>query len=217
MSELLFERAKNPMHIGYTKSKLKELEKQLWEKDLDSNEIIKILNDAFSNLLVRFESTYSNKQSDYGNVGLDGGNFSPSGWITINLTQDIDEVLNGQTRAYYSEFVDLCTSLIGHELKHRDQVIKSYKNLDNIPDTDDVKKYLKDHREIEAYAVQAALELLSQFSKKEIIAKLSSSKEFSNLGLWSEAVKWYTYTFDNGDPILKKFVKKIVEILTEED
>src|ERR1035437_4016218 len=168
-SEFLLERAKIPMHTGYARQKLKELEKKLWEKDLDSNEIVTILNAAFSNLLVRFEHSYSNKESDYTRVGLNGAELSPSGWITVNVTQDIDEVLNDETRAYYSEFVDLGTSLIDHELAHRDQALKSLKNFDNVPDTEDVKKYLKDHREIEAYAVQAALELLAQFSKKEII------------------------------------------------
>ena len=211
----LFERAKRPLFLGSVTHDLKDLESKLWSKDLSVSEIIKILNTKLEKYLIRFQETYTNKTSEYSRVGLDGGEFSGSGWITINMTQDADEVLNDQTRVYYSEFVDLATALIGHEMKHRDQILKSLKNFDDIPDTEDSKKYLSDHREIEAYAMQAVLELLPQLGKKDILSKLSNKLE--KLADWSEAVKWYTYTFDEGDPVLKKFVKKIYEILDDEE
>ena len=96
--------------------------------------------------------------------------------------------------------------MIGHELTHRDQVLKSVKNFDKIPDTDDRVKYLSDHREIEAYAVQAALELLPQLGKTDTLSKLSNLEKLST---WSNAVKMYVHTFDDGSPILKKFAKKL--------
>jgi tRNA isopentenyl-2-thiomethyl-A-37 hydroxylase MiaE len=216
-SEFLVERAKIPMHSGFVKYELNQLKSKLWDKNLEIGEILDILNKTFSKFLIRFEETYSNANSDYSAVGLDGGSFSASGWITVNLMSDANEFFNGDTRSYYSEFVDLCSALIGHELTHRDQVLKSLKNFDNAPDTDDMVKYLKDHRELESYAVQAALELLSHFSKKEILSKLSSSRELDKLSAWSEAIKWYTHTFETSDPTFKKFLKKIVEIITEED
>ena len=213
----LFERAKKPMHLGFINSELNALKSVLWDKNLSINEIIKILNETFEKFLIRFEETYSNKESEYTRVGLDGGDFSSSGWITIYLTHDIDDVLNGNTNVYYDEFVDLCTALIGHELMHRDQVIKSLKNYDKVPDVDDIKKYLSDHREIEAYAIQTALELLNNFSKKEIIKKLSSTRELEKLANWSEGLKWYVYMFDLHSPIVKKFLKKVVEVINDED
>lgn len=215
--KVLLEKAKTPMHLSFVKHELAGLKDKLWDKNLEVGEILDILNKTFSKFLIRFEETYSSTNSDYSAVGLDGGSFSPSGWITVNLMSDSGEFFNGSTHSYYSEFVDLCTALIGHELTHRDQVIKSLKNFDNAPDPRDVVKYLKDHRELESYAVQASLELLSHFSKKEILSKLSSSRELDRLSTWSEAVKWYTHNFETSDPTFKKFLKKIVEIITEED
>lgn len=216
-SQFLLEKAKKPMHLGYIKSELNSLKSKLWDKDLPTHEIIDILNQKLSKFLIRFTETTSNKTSDYSAVGLDGGDFSSSGWITINMLSDANEFFNGEGRSYYSEFVDLCSALIGHELTHREQAIKATKNLEDAPNPDDIKKYLKDHRELESYAVQAALELLSHFDKKEILSKLTSSKELDNLSSWSEAMKWYTHTFETTDPVFKKFLKKIVEILTEDD
>lgn len=217
IAEIILEKAKIPMHLGFVKSELSKLKSKLWDKNLDVSEIIEILNQTFSKFLIRFEEVHSGANSDYSAVGLDGGNLSASGWITVNIMSDADEVFNADTTSDYSEFVNLCSALIGHELTHRDQLLKSLKNFDNVPDPDDIVKYLKDHRELESYAVQAALELLSHFDKKEIISKLSSSKELYNLSLWSEALKWYTHNFETSDPTFKKFLKKIVEIISEED
>jgi len=214
--EFLSEKTKTPMHLGFVRHELNQLKPQLWDKNLEVGDILDILNKTFGKFLIRFEETYSNANSNYSVVGLDGGSFSASGWITINVMSDADEFFNGDTRSYYSEFVDLCTALIGHELTHREQVLKSLKNFDNAPDTDNMVKYLKDHRELESYAVQAALELLSHFSKTEILSKLSSSIELDKLSAWSEAIKWYTHNFETSDPTFKKFLKKIVDIITND-
>ena len=210
----LFEQAKKPQFLNSVIADIKSLEGDLWEKDLEVPEIIEILNQKLEMYLIRFEETFANGESEYSRVGLSGGEFSSSGWVTVGITHDADEVLNGETNVYFSEFLDLCAALIGHELTHREQVLKSLKNFVNIPDTDDRTKYLSDHREIEAYAVQAALELLPQLGKVETLSKLSN---LESLSIWSNVVKMYAHTFDNDSPILKKFVKKLYELLHENE
>lgn len=210
----LFERTTKPRHLNAVTADIKSLEKKLWDCNLEVPEIIEILNKQLEKYLIRFEEVFSRGNSEYSAVGINGGEFSPSGWITIGITHDADEVFNGDTNAYFSEFLDACSAVIGHELTHRDQVLKSVKNFDNVPDTDNLIQYLSDHREIEAYAVQAALELLPPLGKADVLSKLS---RLEKLTLWSNAVKMYVHTFEEGSPILKKFVKKLYSILNDND
>lgn len=189
---------------------------QIWENDLQLHEIIEHLDDVLGKYLIRFEETYIGGESEYSSVGLGGGEMTPSGWVVVNYHRDLDDVLNGGGTMYYEDFARLLIALIGHELVHREQLLKSVKNFDNIPDPDDIIKYLSDHREIGAYAIQACLELLEQLDKGEILEKLKSESGQNHLALFSEGLKWYVRTFEPGDPVLKKFFKKIFEILEDD-
>ena len=215
--QFLSERATKPEYLSGIAYELKALKPELWENDLSISEIALKLKKALSKYLIRFEESYSSADSEYGTVGLNGAEISGSGWITVNYTSELEDVLNGEHQVYYEDFTRLLGALLGHELKHREQLLKSTKNFDNAPDTEDKVKYLSDHREIEAYAIQASLELLSQLDVNEILEKLKTEKGLSNLSLYSEGIKWYLFTFDSGSAVLKKFLKKVYEVLTEPD
>ena len=213
----LFERAQRPLHLSAIKYDVERLKGTIWENELSLSEIVEQLEDVLNKYLIRFEESYSDGESEYSAVGLGGGQMTASGWVVINYHRDLDDVLNGAGTMYYEDFTRLLMALIGHELTHREQLLKSTKNFDNIPDTDDKIKYLSDHREIEAFAIQACLELLDQLSKEEILEKLKSERGQSHLALFSEGLKWYTRMFNSGDPTLKKFLKKVFEILEDDE
>lgn len=215
--QFLSERAQRPHHLSAIKYNIDRLKGKLWEKGLQLDEIIEHLENELGRYLIRFEETYADGESEYSAVGLGGGQMTANGWVVINYRRDLDDVLNGDGTMYYEDFSRLLVALIGHELAHREQLLKSTKNFDNIPETDDTIKYLSDHREIEAYAIQACLELLEQLSKEEILEKLKSERGQSHLALFSEGLKWYVRTFDSGDPVLKKFLKKVFEILEDDE
>ena len=212
---LLVEKAKHPNFIGSIKHELVQLKPKLWSKDLDLENVLEILKTVFRKYMIKLVESYDDRDSEYSSVGLNGGALTSSGWIEIGYTSYLKEVLNDETREQYEDFVRLICALIAHELTHREQVDKSLKNFEDIPDTTDIKKYLSDHRELEAYAAQASIELLGSFTIEEVISKLKTDRGLDELSMYSEGLKWYTHTFSSG-PILKKFLKKIIEILNDE-
>lgn len=115
----------------------------------------------------------------------------------------------------YNDFAALLTALISHELTHREQLLSSVRNLDNLePPDGDVKKYLGAQQEINAYAVQAALELLHAFDASEILEKLKTERGVHNLALYSEGLKWYVNFFNPDTREYKTFMKKLYELIT---
>lgn len=215
--QFLTERARTPVHLGYVKSKLKELRPVLWEKDLTTDQILDALNDAFGKLLVRFDVHGVYRESNYGRAGLGGAEYSHTGWITIHLLDDIDLTLDGRTHAQYEDFSSLCAASIAHELTHRDQVLKHDGNIDNPKDPDRLRDYLADHREMESFAVQAALEMLASFDGVEILKKLSSSKGIEELSKYSDSLEMYLSVFNMPSSIMNKFLKKLHAVLTEDE
>ena len=214
--QFLGERARTPSNLGYVKSKLKELKSILWEKDLTTNQILDALNDAFGNALIRFDVHGEYRDSNYGRAGLGGAEYSHTGWIIIHLLDDIELTLDGRTPAQYEDFSNLCAASIAHELAHRDQVLKHSGNMDKPKDPDRLRDYLSDHREMESFAVQAALEMLASFDNAEILKKLSSSNGIEELSKYSDSLEMYLRAFSTPSAVMNKFLKKLFVVLKEE-
>lgn len=213
----LAEQATLPHYVNSIRYELTQLKATLWDQQLTLPIMVEHLSSVLNKYLIRLVEEYDeHPTSEYAGVGLNGATMSPSGWITVNYTTYLEDVLNADGREYYEDFVRLFIALVGHELAHREQVLKSSHNFHNPPDPEHIDSYLKDHRELDAYAVQAALELLAQFNVADILSKLKTSRGINELSLYSEGLKWYVYTFDSG-PVMQKFLKKLYELLTTED
>ena len=213
--EFITERASHHSSLPAIQQKLRALKPALWDKELTISEIIETLETALRLHFIMFEEVLDTvPESEYAAVGLNGGYYnSYTGIITVGLTWHIEEVLNGETREYYEDFIRLLCSIIAHELKHQDQVDKSSHNAYNTPETDDIPAYLADHRELEAYAAQTAEELQSQLDLDDILQKLKTDKGRDELGLYSEGLKVYNSYFYS-TPVLNKFINKVYSILT---
>jgi len=212
---ILTERAIHHPSLPVIRTTLQNLKSELWENDLVNVEIESILNARLRRFYVKFNEVSDTAQdSEYSNVGLNGADYNPStGFITIGYTWHLAEVLNGETREYFEDFTRLLLAVISHELKHQEQTDKSPHNARNPQDPDDIKAYLSDSRELEAYAAQAAIELEGQLSTEEVLQKLKTERGRDELSLYSEGVRWYVTHFDSS-PLLNKFFSKLYSILT---
>jgi len=208
----LFE-AKRPEHLGFVKDKLKELKSSLYDHDLSNEQIRRALNHAFEKFMITFVINPAGRESNYSRVGLGGAECDAGGHITIHLTDDVYDALNGG--AYYEEFVDLCAASIAHELTHREQIMKHARNGENAKDPDRLRDYLEDHREIEAFAVQAAMELFSAFEAKDILAKLAKSSDLEYLAKYSDSLEMYLSVFNPPSSTLNRFLKKLHSVVSE--
>ena len=213
--EFIAERAEHHVSLPSIQRILRTLKPKLWDQGLNISEIVTVLESALRLHFVMFEEVPDTvPESEYATVGLNGGYYNPhTGVITVGITWHIEEVLNGDTRVYYEDFTRLLASIIAHELKHKNQVEKSEHNADNVPETDDIKAYLADHRELEAYAAQAAAELQSQLSVDDILQKLKTDGGRDELSLYSEGLKVY-HSYFYGSPVLNKFISKVYSIIS---
>lgn len=206
----LFEKASLPKHTPFVRTKLSELKASLWGHDLSGLQIKACLNSAFAPLMIKFTlNPTPDKDSEYARVGLDGAEYTPDGWVVVHLTDEIADVLGDNTRAEYEDFVNLCTASISHELKHRDQVLKHEANSDNAKDPERLRDYLSDHRELESFAVQCALELLASWEPKQITAKMGSWAGREELMKYSEVLKLYDSVFHMPSALMARFYKKL--------
>ena len=214
-SEFIVERATHHTSLSAIQQTLRDLKSELWGNDLTIVEISSILNARLRRYFIKFEEVSDTAQdSEYSNVGINGGEYNPgTGYVTIGYTWRLEDVLNGNTREYYEDFTRLLLAVIAHELKHQDQVDKSRHNAYNPQDTNNIKAYLSDSRELEAYAAQAAVELQNQLDTDDILQKLKTERGRDELALYSEGVKWYVTHFDSS-PLLNKFFSKLYTIIT---
>lgn len=211
----LFEKAQLPKSTHFTLSKLEDLKGSLWKHGLSARQIQACLNNAFAPLMVEFTLSASPKhQNQYTSVGLDGAGYSSDGWITVNIINGVTEVLNGNTDKQYQDFVNLCGALIVHELRHREQVTKHKANGLNGKHPDRVRDYLLDHREMDSFAAQCAIELLSFFSPNEILNKASTSAGLKELKGKSEVLNAYVSVFRTPSNVMNKFLKKVHSVIT---
>lgn len=210
--DLLLERPERPAQYRQVKDVLAQLKNELWCKGLTTRQALNILREPFERLLICFNEVdsqpYSAAQAH--RFSIDGASFDvDNSWITVNLCDDLHETLENEMSSY-EEFSGILTSIISHELVHRDQLLKTVHTKQNVPNPSKFVEYLKDHREIEAHAVQAALELLTHFSIDEAKSKL---KKISDAELYSDALVAYAHHFDEDTPTWKRFIKKLYQVL----
>lgn len=211
----LFEKAQLPKNTHFTLSKLEDLKGSMWKHGLSARQIQACLNNAFAPLMVKFTLSASPKhQNQYTQAGLDGASFTSSGWIRVNLTDRVADVLNGNTNLDYQHFVNLCGAYIVHELRHREQVAKHKANGLNGKDPDRLRDYLLDHREMDSFAAQCAIELLSFFSPNQILSMASTSTGLKELKNKSEVLKAYISVFRTPSSTMNKFLKKVHSVIT---
>lgn len=209
----LLEAPKRPQLEATVRLRLKHLKAKLWQQELTTQQAINILNLEFCNLLIGFNETSSipNSQSQAHRLSLDGAEMSQTGWITVHICDDLDELLNDDANISYEEFADTLNATIAHELVHREQFLKTVKTIEDIPNPNHMKSYLADHREVEAYAVQTALELLASFSIAE--AKRLLSTRLHEAELYSDALRAYSINFEPETNTWKLFIKKVYQVL----
>ncbi len=207
------ERAELPKHTTFVVHKLSELKSSLWEHELSNKQIQACLNSAFAALMVKFTVVDAPwKQSQYTEAGLDGAQYEHDGWITVLLTDDIQDVLDGSSSVQYEDFANLCAASISHELRHRDQILKHSANALNAKDPEQLRDYLADHREIDAFAVQCAIELMSFWDANDIIMKMKQTRDLEHLAKWSDVLKMYLRMFDTSS-VTRRLLKKLHSIL----
>lgn len=215
--QFLAEATRVPSASAWVKAKLIELKPILWERGLHLNDILAALNREFAKLMIRFDAKGAYRNSDNGNAGIGNAQYSPSGWITVHLLDDVDDVLNNKHRVKYEDFAHLCYALIAHELNHREQVLKHDGDMDNPKDPENQREYLSDHRELESYVIQACLELQLKLDKKDILGKLGTTAGVAYLAKHSDSLNMYLTVFHSPSHIMQKFLKKLHDVLRNSD
>jgi hypothetical protein len=207
--------------VAYTRLLLDKIKPQVVDKDLSYDEVEEIFNKYFRPFGVLFDKStrfYNNFDSsnDAINVCLDGGSYDlHTGFITIQFLDDVQSVVADSYR--WTEFVQILCAILGHELVHRQQVEKA--NIEKIKAPADPyhrRKYLSHRHEIMAYAQQAAYELqaVTGYSPDRIINMLKSIKDTERqLFSFSYPLRNYLETFEEGDPVRRRFLKQMIEYL----
>ena len=206
----LFEKAALPKHTRFVLTKFEDLKSSLAGHGLTGLQIRACLNNAFAPLMIKFTlNPAPDHTSQYTEVGLDGGAYTSDGWVVINLTDVVADVLANKTKARYEDFSQLCTGYIVHELKHREQIMKHKANALNGKDPDRLRDYLSDHRETDAFVAQCLVELLSVFDPNTIFSKLQSKRGVDELMKFSEVLKIYDSVFHRPSSMMNRFFKKL--------
>lgn len=210
----LFEKAALPKNMRFVWGKFKELKSSLSKKGLTSREIAARLNKAFQPLMVQFKliNFPGPSNSKYTDFGIYSSKYSADGFVIITLTDNIDDVLANEQ---YEDFSHLCSGMIAHDLKHREQVLKHVFNLVGTKrSSDKLDDFLSDHREMDAYVAQCLAELLAFFDSSEIVSGLTTSKGMDELMDYSEVFATYEEVFGRSSSVMKRFLKKLHSAVT---
>ena len=203
----LFEKAALPKNTRFVLAKFEDLKSSLHGHGLTGLQIRACLNHAFASLMIRFTlNPVPDRTSYYIDAGLRSGAYSSDGWVVVNLTDDVADVLNGKR---YEDFSRRCAAIIVHELKHREQIMKHKANALNGKDPDRLRDYLSDHREMDAFVAQCLVELLSVFDPNAIFSKLQSKRGVNELIRCSEVLRIYDSVFHRPSNIMNRFFKKL--------
>lgn len=203
----LFEKAALPKHTRFVLTKFEDLKSSLAGHGLTGLQIRACLNNAFAPLMIRFTlNPSSDHSSQYTDAGLHSGAYSSDGWIVVNLTDDVADVL---AKGHYEDFSQLCTAIIVHELKHRDQILKHGANALDGKDPDRLREYLSDHREMDAFVAQCLVELLAFLDPSQIFSKLKTGAGVKELMKFSEVLSIYDSVFHRPSSTMNRFLKKL--------
>ena len=163
-------------------------------KTRNDSELLHKLDDAFSKYNISFEHGQQTKLPGnslilYAQITSDGDLIiflKKKGVLKYLQDQINDDTFNDIKKNIF--FRELYLSLV-HELIHVRQFEKNPNLFKNIPKVNDMKEYLSDKDEIDAYAAQA-VEEVRMFGKSKVITM-------------------YLTIFDKNDPIIDKLLKRI--------
>lgn len=170
------------------------------------------------------EEQYGHEWS-YGDVGIQLGYISEDGSITIvcDPANIVEYVLFDDNM--FALFVRTVTSIVNHELVHRDQLESTpfdhqvtRRDLQNSESND---KYLSNTKEIDAHAAQAVSEFLEMgYTEEEIRSWLTSTEEIEYHAPESNAFwrywNYYGSQRDEDDVVWKRFLTRFYDFLQQD-
>jgi GNAT superfamily N-acetyltransferase len=202
---------------------LESIKGDLIGKDYGNLEIENILNKAFSKYRINFERGFNETTRDnWGEVGIIEGYIYENG--NIYIVYDDNFYLTFEDDYLWDNFKKVCTSILSHELTHRDQFIKILKNQNYVKPVSRItnSSYLSDDKEIQAFAREALEEYIQLGYNKNQILQLIKTPTGSNKDQASKEESdsfWYYYDYFSdsqyGNPkVWKKFLKYMYQYLS---
>lgn len=201
-------------HLSAARSALVTLKKSIVNKGMHKFEIEDELNSnrILQALGIKFEYTNDNRNTDFSEVGLGGGEYSQGNdIITVYYIDGFEDVLDDGYN--YDAFVMKATETISHELTHRRQ-FKDRTQVYNPADGLEGRAYLSHLDEIQAFAKQVATELVNVtgYSTKEILQGLNVP--YNTDKHLSTTLMQYLDEFEEGSKERKTFLKYLAMFLT---
>jgi len=201
---------------------LESIKGDLIGKDYGNLEIENLLNKAFNKYRINFERGFNETTRDnWGEVGIIEGYIYENGNIYIVYGDNF--YLTFEDDYLWDNFKKVCTSIISHELTHRDQFIKILKNQNYVKPVSRItnSSYLSDDKEIQAFAREALEEYIQLGYNKNQILQLIKTPTGNNKDQASKEESdsfWYYYDYFSdpqyGNPkVWKKFLKYMYQYL----
>ena len=214
--------------VEWVNELLDSIKDMIIAKDLSNIEIVDILNKKFQSKRIQFEysPSYGEQVRDrWAEVGLTKGYIYSDGSIGIGYDSDFWKTFEDDD--LWDNFKKAVSSIIAHELTHRDQFIKIINNSGYIDSIDNVNNsdYLSHPKEIQAFAREAVEDYMQLgYKVKEILQLIRTASG----GTASQAHKeesdafWYYYEYFQdkeygNQKVWNKFLKYMYEYLRSLD
>lgn len=226
LKDLLKER--QYMSVEWVNELLDSVKDAIIAKDLSNIEIADILNEKFQSKQIQFENSPSfgeQVRDRWAEVGLTKGYIYSDGSIAIGYDSDFWKTFEDDY--LWDNFKKAVSSIIAHELTHRDQFIKMISNAGYVDSIDNVNNsdYLSHPKEIQAFAREAVEDYMQLgYEVKEILQLIRTAGG----GNVSQAHKeesdafWYYYEYFQdkeygNQKVWNKFLKYMYEYLRSLD
>lgn len=211
--------------VSWVSSILDSIKSKLIDKNLSNIEISNILNKAFQNKRIHFEDSPSfgeQVRDSWAKIGITKGFIYDDGGIGIGYDDNFWETFEDDY--LWNDLKSALSSIIAHELTHRDQFIKMINKagyIDGSADSISNSEYLSHPKEIQAFAREAVEDYMQLSYKPEEILQLLKTVQGGSV---TQAHKeeseafwyYYDYFYDStyGDKkVWRKFLKFMYEYL----
>lgn len=222
--ELLTER--RYQSVSWVSSYIDSVKDEIIGNDLSNIEIADILNKKFQSKRIKFEDSPSFGEplrDSWAEVGITKGFIYSDGTIGIGYDSNFWETFEDDY--LWDNFKNIVSSIIAHELTHRDQFIKMLKNANYVDssNSDINSEYLSHPKEIQAFAREAVEDYMQLgYSVKDILQLLRTA-EGGNIRQASKEESdafWYYYDYFQGNEygnrkVWNKFLKYMYEYLQQ--
>ncbi len=173
----------------------------------DFNNFSNTIQDLLDKHKIKF--IYSGEASDKSFISLASYN-DTSDTIILFYSKKI----TGLNSSNYKIFLKEIQTLLGHELIHREQSIRNkQKETWEKNNTQDIEKYLKDKREIMAYAWQFINTFRMSSISDENIKKILRTDSQIKFDIGGNLFKKYHILFNIDNPVLKRLYKYMYQYL----